>query len=85
MTQSELLNKAGVKIKKKTRGWYTYQGINFNVDFWEEACETSWWEVCIHDDETDPRVFEFFEDYNQFDTKKEVVGLLYQFDKSLTK
>lgn len=84
MTQSELMRSEGVRVKKNTKGWYTFIGKNFSVDLQEASCETTWWEVCVWDDNVDPRLKEHFDGYNHWYTKSEVVGVLYNLDKSLT-
>jgi hypothetical protein len=83
-TLADILRKAGVKITKLGRGYYLYAGINFTVELMEDSCESTWWEVCIWDDKVDTRVFEYFNEYNMFDRKQDVVGALFQFDKSLS-
>jgi hypothetical protein len=79
----ERIRKEGIKIKRLGRGYYQYIGKNFTCDFNEESCESTWWEVCIWGKDVNPIVYNHFEDYNQFDTKTEVVGALYNFDKSI--
>ena len=83
-TFSQIMSKNGIKVKRQTSGWYTYIGINFSVGFSQQSCESTWWEVDLYEDNVDPRVFNHFEDYNQFDRKADVLESLYNFDKSLT-
>jgi hypothetical protein len=81
----EILKEDGIKVTKNGIGWYTYHGKNFTVDIFNEECETKWWEVSIYADNLDQRVFDHFNEWNNFDTKKEVLNALYCFDKEITK
>jgi hypothetical protein len=83
-TLADIVRKAGVKITKLGRGYYLYTGLNFTVSLIEDSCETTWWEVSIWEDNVDARVFEYFNEYNHFDRKQDVVDALFQFDKSLS-
>ena len=75
----------GAKVTKKMKGWYIYNGVNFTVEIFEDSCETSWWEV-VMDGEIHPAVIEEIPmDYNNFNTKSELVFLLLQIDKELSK
>ena len=82
---ADIVRKAGVKITKLGRGYYLYTGLNFTAKLMEDSCETTWWEVCIWEDDVDARVYENFYDYNHFDRKQDVIDALFQFDKSLSK
>jgi hypothetical protein len=84
MSYNERIRAEGIKIKRNARGWYTFIGKNFSVELSEESCESTWWEVNIWSDNVDKRVFEFYEGYNHFYTKSEVVSSLYELDKRLT-
>jgi len=79
----ERIRNDGIKIKRLGKGYYQYIGKNFICEFSEESCESTWWEVSIWGEDVNPIVYNHFEDYNQFDTKTEVVGQLYNFDKSI--
>ena len=84
-TLADRIREAGVKVTKKARGYYNYKGINFTVDIMEDSCETTWWEACIWDDGVDTRVFEYFDECNHFDRKQDVLNVLFEFDKSLSR
>ena len=84
-TLADIVRKAGVKITKLGRGYYLYTGLNFTAKLMEDSCETTWWEVCIWEDDVDARVYQNFYDYNHFDRKQDVIDALFQFDKSLSK
>jgi hypothetical protein len=84
MTYSERIRSEGIKITRQYAGWYTYIGKNFTVEFNEDSCETTWWEVNLYGDNMDKRVHEYFYDFNHFYTKAEVVSALYELDKRLT-
>lgn len=74
----------GAKVKKEFSGYYIYEGVNFTVGFNEAACETVWWEVQLYGEvEADKVVFNHFEDWNQYDTKNEVVSALLELDREL--
>ena len=82
---TEQMAEVGVKVTKKYAGVYIYHGINFTCEISEEKCETVWWEVNIYEHNIDPRVEAEFEEYNNFYTKKSLLGTLFQFDNSLNK
>jgi hypothetical protein len=84
-TLADVMRKAGVKVTKIGKGYYTYKGINFTVDIMEDSCETTWWQVNDWEDNVDPRVLEYFNDWNQYDRKQDVLGALFELDKSLSK
>jgi len=79
VTKAELL--INDKITKLP-GYYTYTGKNFTVNFNEDSCETTWWEVAILDDNVDENLYEYFEDYNSYERKKDLVFALLQLDKN---
>jgi len=82
MRLSKLVKEFGAKVEKELAGYYIYKGKNFTVKFNSEECETSWWEVNLYD-ECPNVVYNEFYDYNKYETKKEIVGILLNIDKSI--
>lgn len=76
---------ARVTRVKGYRGVYQYNGKNFTVQLSEDCCETCWWEVSIWEDNVDKRVQDHFDDYNQYDTKGDVLQALLGLDIQLSK
>lgn len=81
-SMSNQVKRFGAKVKKEFAGYYIYQGVNFTVEFNEDECETKWWEVNLFGDNTSNAVFNYYEDYNKFETKKDVVESLLNLDKN---
>jgi hypothetical protein len=86
-TLSMLMKEFGSKSKKDgVPGYYIYEGVNFTVKFNEASCERTWWEVAYWDDNTlTKEQIEGFEDYNQWDTKGEVLSGLFHMDQNISK
>lgn len=83
MTEAEQVRQFGAKVKRQMAGYYIYEGKNFTVEFNEDACETVWWEVNLYSDNLDPRVEEWFRNWNHFERKCDCVGSLLRLDQEL--
>jgi hypothetical protein len=84
LTIAEQVKEFGAKVKRNgVGGYYVYHGKNFVVRFNQDWCETKWWEVAYWEENVDERVVEYFEGWNQYDTKSDLVGVLLNLDKSL--
>ena len=70
----------GLKVTKNGLG-YMYNGKNFSVEVFLDGCVTEYWAINLVD--ASEELVDQFEDYNQFDTKSEVIFQLFQFDMSL--
>ena len=83
-TVSQKVKEFGAKVKKDgCAGYYTYIGRNFKANFNSEEGVTKHWEVDLLSDDVDERVNEQFYDYNQYDTKAEVVWILLGLDQQI--
>ncbi len=87
-TIAEQVKEFGAKVTREMAGYYTYHGVNFTADFCEDACETTWWEVCVDVDNVDKVVADEFgwggNSENNFERKKDVVSALFHLDQSLS-
>lgn len=83
---SNQVKRFGAKVTKVEGyiGIYRYNGVNFTVDFWQEACETTWWEACVWNDGVDKIVHDHFNEWNHFDRKHDVLEALFVFDQELS-
>ena len=72
----------GAQIKKHPTYvyHYIYEGVNFTAIFNSEACETTWWEVNLYDDNVDKKVIDYFEE-NNYERKGDVVQALLNLDQ----
>ena len=77
---SNQLKDNGMKVTKNGVG-YMYNGKNFSVEVFLDGCVTEFWAINLVD--ASEELVEMFEDYNQFDTKSEVIYQLFQLDMSL--
>ena len=77
---SNQLKDNGLKVTK-SGGGYMYNGKNFCVEVFLDGCVTEYWTINLVD--VSEELVEQFEDYNQFDTKSEVIHQLFQFDMNL--
>ena len=85
---SELVKEFGAKVTRHPKyiSSYIYNGKNFTATISKESCETTWWEVETSGNNINPIIIENFGGVysdNKFDTKTEVIGFLFQLDKSL--
>jgi hypothetical protein len=85
-TISNQIKRFGSKVTrlKGYTGIYVYHGKNFTVQVMEDCCETCWWSVYLSEDGLDQRVYDHFYDYNQYDTKGEVLQAVLALDMDLS-
>lgn len=87
MAQSQVsikMDKFGVQSKRIGAGCYSYIGRNFTQQYGSAECVTKWWEVEYWEDNTHPRVIEYFESMgNKFDSKLDVLAELVGLDMEL--
>jgi hypothetical protein len=87
---TELLKEFGAKVKrtkfngKFLRGAYTYVGVNITADINDAACESYWWEVDTTSDNTSAYIRKSYSDYNTYDTKADLVWVLFNHDQDMS-
>ena len=92
MKKPNYLKQFGAKVKKDgLGGYYIYEGVNFKVKFNSEYCVGSkpTWRLNVWEDDVDKKLLDeltdgFIVDDGGFETKREIVGWLYQIDKRLS-
>lgn len=85
-TVTQQVKEFGAKVKKNgCSGYYKYIGKNFIAEFNEASCESTWWEVDVWSDNVNPIIEKEFNEYNNFERKKEVVFCLLQLDQEIEK
>ena len=82
-TVTQQVKEFGAKVTREKGyiGCYIYNGVNFTAKLNQDACETTWWEVNLWEDDVDAKVFNYLEGYNRFDRKVDVIASLLQLDK----
>ena len=80
----------GAKVTQQRRtdgkplaGYYIYTGVNFTAKFNSAACETSYWEVDLWDDNASEVVINEFRQDNMFERKTDVLWALLCLDRDI--
>jgi hypothetical protein len=86
-TVSQKVRDFGARVKRdgKGGGYYIYIGKNFTVEFNIEECETKYWSVNDLQDDLDPIVKQDIYQYNNYETKNDLVWNLLNLDMNYKK
>lgn len=81
-TVAQQVKEFGAKVKRKMSGWYTYHGVNFTIDIFDDEYG---WRAAVYADGVDPKLYNSWRLDTTFDTKKELVGELFFMDEHWNK